>query len=75
MAFVTSLDRLPRDTASRHQPSSRSWRNVLRRRLDAIMTARQRRADREIARYLAIAGFSDATEREIERRFLFRDHW
>jgi hypothetical protein len=72
MAFVTSLDCSPHDSAS--QPS-RSKRNLLRRWLDAIMASQQRRADREIARYIATAGFSDASEREIERRFLFKGGW
>ena len=40
--------------------------------LDAIMAGQQRRADREIARYLATrGGITDDIEREIERRFLF----
>jgi len=37
---------------------------------DAMMHARQRQADREIARYLDNGKFTDETEREIERRFL-----
>ena len=38
---------------------------------DAIWTARQRQADAEIARYLAVSGgkLTDGAEREIERRF------
>lgn len=41
---------------------------------DAIMAARMRQAEREIARYLADTGgkFTDEAEREIERRFLAR---
>jgi hypothetical protein len=35
------------------------------------MAAQQRRADREIARYIAASGgLTDSVEREIERRFL-----
>ena len=39
----------------------------------ALAASRQRQADREIARYLAGSGgkFTDETEREIERRFLY----
>jgi len=39
----------------------------------AMMIARQRQADREIARYLELSGgkLTDAAEREIEKRFLF----
>jgi hypothetical protein len=39
---------------------------------DAIAASRQRQADREIARYMAVRGgkFTDEMEREIERRFL-----
>ena len=38
----------------------------------AMMAARTRQAEREIARYIADAGgkFTDEAEREIERRFL-----
>ena len=35
-----------------------------------LMIARQRQAEREIARYLSTHRFTDETEREIERRFL-----
>jgi hypothetical protein len=40
-----------------------------------IAAARQRQAEREIARYLGGAGgkFTDEAEREIERRFLAND--
>lgn len=37
---------------------------------DAMMHARQRQAEREIARYLNNGKFTDEAEREIERRFL-----
>ncbi|HEY0440905.1 MAG TPA: hypothetical protein VGD36_12590 [Xanthobacteraceae bacterium] len=38
----------------------------------ALIVARQRRAEREIAQFIANSGwkFTDASEREIERRFL-----
>jgi hypothetical protein len=47
-------------------------RNVLLRLLDAIEQSNMKRAEREIARYLARHGgkFTDEAEREIERRFL-----
>jgi hypothetical protein len=43
----------------------------------ALMEARQRQADREIARYLAASGgkITDEAEREIERRFLSAPRW
>jgi len=43
------------------------WRRVV----DSIAESQQRRADREVARYLASHGhlLTDATEREIMRRF------
>ncbi len=47
-------------------------RGLLARLLDAMMAARMRQAEREVARYLADTGgkFTDEAEREIERRFL-----
>jgi hypothetical protein len=50
----------------------RAKRSLLLRLFDAIEDANMRRAEREIARYLKASGsnFTDATEREIERRFL-----
>ena len=43
----------------------------------AMMTARQRQVDREIARYLETMGGSltDHAEREIERRILSERSW
>ena len=46
-------------------------RNFLVRFYLALLDARQRAAEKEIARYLHLAGgITDSTEREIERRFL-----
>lgn len=47
-------------------------RGLVTRMLDAMMAARMRQAEREVARYLADTGgkFTDEAEREIERRFL-----
>ena len=47
--------------------------NLFRRLLAAVIASRQRRADREIARYLAQSGlkFTDSVERDVERRLLF----
>ena len=57
---------------ARDDQLSRSKPSLWRRWLDAMLTAQQRRADREIARYLATrGGITDDIEREIERRFLF----
>ena len=45
--------------------------NLFRRLYAAVSTSRQRRAEREIAQYLARSGlkFTDAVERDVERRF------
>lgn len=47
-------------------------RGFFARLLDAMMAARMRQAEREIANYLAETGgkFTDETEREIERVYL-----
>lgn len=47
-------------------------RGFFSRIIDALMAARLRQAEREIAHYLADTGgkFTDESEREIERRFL-----
>jgi hypothetical protein len=48
------------------------------RLIAAMMVARTRQAEREIARYLSGTGgkFTDEAEREIERRFLSnQSHW
>ncbi len=50
------------------QPKPSLWRRMAA----AMMAAQARRAERDVARYLAITGlkFTDSTEREIEQRFL-----
>jgi hypothetical protein len=55
-------------------------RGMFARLIDAMMASRQRRVDREIARYLVATGASgrltDSIEREIEHRFLSnRSRW
>ncbi|HZD88611.1 MAG TPA: hypothetical protein VE224_00795 [Pseudolabrys sp.] len=47
-------------------------RGLTRRLLDALMAARMRQAEREIAAFVegGAGRFTDETEREIERRFL-----
>jgi hypothetical protein len=47
-------------------------RGFFTRFLDALMAARMKQAEQEIARYIAATGgkFTDDTERVIERRFL-----
>ena len=47
-------------------------RGFFSRMMDALMAARMRQAEREIALYLDHTGgkFTDEAEREIERRFL-----
>lgn len=56
---------------------ARPQRGVFGRMLDAMMAARMRQAEREVARYLADTGgkFTDEAEREIERRFLSSPRW
>ena len=77
MAYDISLERVSRVPVSSHR-SAKPKPSLWRRWFDAIMVAQQRRADREIARYIATrGGITDSTEREIERRFLFQtdDMW
>ena len=52
--------------------ASRSKRGFWRRIFQAMMEARQRQAEREIARYIERSGgkFTDSLERQIEHRFL-----
>jgi hypothetical protein len=63
--FDTSID-----TRTTQVPAPK--RSLLRRLLDAVIESQQRRAEREIARYLRGIKFTDDVEREIERRFLNR---
>src|SRR5262245_21769378 len=77
MAYDACLDRVSHDVAFPNQPSQQK-RSSWRRWLDAVLAAQQRRADRELARYIATrGGITDSTEREIEHRFLFQsvDAW
>lgn len=68
MAFITgvvsSTSGIPATAAPR--------RSFFRRVLDAMVEARQRHAEREIAQYLTMTGgkLTDDIERTIERRFL-----
>jgi hypothetical protein len=64
--FDTSID-----TRTTQVPAGPK-RSLLRRLLDAVIESQQRRAEREIARYLRGIKFTDDVEREIERRFLNR---
>jgi hypothetical protein len=54
------------------KPQMRARCGFFARVLDAMLVARRRAAERDIARYLSDTGgkFTDETEREIERRFL-----
>lgn len=86
MAYTSSA-LAPRDLAftrpavtqrSATKPSALPKRSLFGRLLDAMVVARMREADREVARYLASTGgkFTDESEREIERRFLSKpSHW
>jgi hypothetical protein len=68
MAYVRSTvaarDFATTESAARSRPGFFRWL------VDAMMTSRQRQAEREIARYLNNSKFTDEAEREIERRFL-----
>ncbi len=70
MAFAhitaTARDFAAPDTKTRRRPG------LMRRVLNAMMAARMRQAEREIAAFVQAGGgrFTDETEREIERRFL-----
>ena len=59
------------------QSDVRKGKGLFARLFAAMIVARQRDAEREIARYIAGNGgkFTDETEREIERRFLSQPHW
>ena len=79
MAHATSLP-APRAAfapAIPAQTSERPWHGLMHRLFAAMMTARQRQVDREIARYLETMGGSltDHAEREIERRILSERSW
>jgi hypothetical protein len=65
----TVCDRVPRDSVS-PRPPARSKRSLLRRWFDSFTASQQRRADREIARYVASrADLTDSVKRELQRRF------
>jgi hypothetical protein len=67
MAYVPSAV-APRDFIVESPTGTRP--GFFRRFVDVVMLARQRQADREIARYLQNNKFTDEAEREIERLFL-----
>jgi hypothetical protein len=51
------------------EKSERARSSLFHRLVEAISQSRQRRAEREIARYLKNTKFTDEAEREIERQF------
>ena len=55
------------------QSEGRQGPGLVARFVAAMATSRQHESEREIVRYLAGSGgkFTDETEREIERRFLY----
>jgi hypothetical protein len=68
---MSTLTYAPSDRAAVVAPDTRPARKpFLRRLFERIVEAQQRRADREIAHYLATHGhlLNDAAEREIMRR-------
>jgi hypothetical protein len=73
MAYTSSAIEQGFETAySPAKVATAPKRGLLGRMLDAMMVARMRQAEAEVARYLADTGgkFTDEAEREIERRFL-----
>ncbi len=77
----TSHALMPRDlafTAPAAPAKTSNSPSFFSRVVGAMMLARTRQAEREIARYLHGTGgkFTDEAEREIERRFLSnQSHW
>jgi hypothetical protein len=67
MAYVPSAV-APRELIVESPAGNRP--GFFRRFVDVMMLARQRQADREIARYLQNRKFTDEAERAIERLFL-----
>ena len=71
MAFARSVI-APRDFIA-PRASTPAKRGFWQKLLSAMHAARQRQAEREIARFLQSRGrLTDDIEREIERRFLYR---
>lgn len=70
MAYVHTVS-VPHD-AEYARAAAPKKPGLFRRVVDALVEARTRQVEREIARYLggANAKFTDEAEREIERRFL-----
>lgn len=68
MAFITGVA----SSTSAIPATSAPRRSFIARVLAAMMEARQRQAEREIAQYLAMTGgkLTDDVERTIEARFL-----
>jgi hypothetical protein len=71
MAYAHSVA-APRALAFTQKPARTPVRSLFRWLFDYIAEANMRRAEQEIAKYLESTGgkFTDATEREIEQRFL-----
>lgn len=79
MAYTTSANELafsptyaPAKAATKQAIKAAPQRGFFARLFDAMMVARMRQAEREIALYIDRTGgkFTDEAEREIERRFL-----
>jgi hypothetical protein len=73
MAYTTSANELAFNaTYAPVKAKTAPQRGFFARIMDALMAARMRQAEREIALYLDNNGgkFTDEAEREIERRFL-----
>ncbi len=69
MSTLTYTNETFAPTAPKAEKAPR--KSLWRRFVDAMIESQQRRAEREIARFLASRGgiFTDETEREIMRRF------
>ena len=77
MAYTTTaIDTRELNYAAPAKARTLPKRGLFGRMLDAMMTVRMRQAERDVARYLANTGgkFTDEAEREIERRFLSKQH-
>ncbi|MGB9369724.1 MAG: hypothetical protein WCE79_27335 [Xanthobacteraceae bacterium] len=54
-----------------HAPAARNARGILRRMVDGMFETRQRKAERDIAAYIAHSGgrLTDSIERELMERY------
>ena len=72
VASPSSARKVQNTTATARRDAKPYQQNLLSRLLATLIEARQRQAEREVARYLATTGgkFTDQVEREIQRRLM-----